>query len=242
MIRIYREIYSIADLPYFELHVNIFLKDTGKRIVWKYMQFHEFKEQLRNFVVFSLADIRKLEPKFYRPRLSEWQDKGYLKNVRRGFYMFTDTPLNEETLFLIANKLYAPSYVSFEMALSYYGLIPEGVYAITSATSKKTATFQTPIGKFSYRTLKPQLFFGYNLLSIGQQHCKLAEIEKVILDYLYLNPQSTRTADLQEWRFHSKEFLDKVDLHKFNRYMKAFHSRSLEKRAEEFIQFITHAP
>ncbi len=84
--------------------------------------------------------------------------------------MFTDTPLNEETLFLIANKLYAPSYVSFEMALSYYGLIPEGVYAITSATSKKTATFQTPIGKFSYRTLKPQLFFGYNqVFVIGEQ-------------------------------------------------------------------------
>ena len=202
------------------------------------MQYNEFKEQLKDFIVFSITDIRKIEPKFYRRRLNEWQDKGYIKKIRRGYYMFADTQLSEEKLFLIANKIYSPSYVSFEMALSYYGLIPEGVYSITSASSKKTEKFKTTVGEFTYRSLKPQLLFGYSLLTQGKLTYKLAEMEKAVLDYLYINSKSTRKEDLQEWRFEGREFLAKADLNKFNRYVKAFNSPSLEKRVKQFINFI----
>lgn len=202
------------------------------------MRYNQFKGQLKNFVVFSLTDIRKIVPKFYRRRLNEWQDKDYIKKLRRGYYMFTDTQLDEEQLFLIANKLYAPSYVSLEMALSYYGLIPEGVYSITSVASRKTVKFRTPVGEFSYRNLKPQLFFGYSLQVAGKQQYKLAEMEKAVLDYLYLNPKSTRRADLEEWRFEGREFLARVDLNKFNRYIKIFNNPSLERRVKQFINFI----
>ncbi|MBI2427114.1 MAG: hypothetical protein HYV34_04670 [Candidatus Kerfeldbacteria bacterium] len=202
------------------------------------MNYYEFKEQLNDFLVFSITDIRKVESTFYRRRLNEWQDKGYIKKLRRGYYMFADTQLNEESLFLIANKLYTPSYVSFEMALSYYGLIPEGVYSVTSATSKKTIKFKTPVGEFSYRNLKPQLLFGYSLQLVGKQKYKLAEIEKAVLDYLYLNPASTRKADLLEWRFEASEFLAKADITKFNRYVQVFQSPSLARRAKLFMNFM----
>ena len=202
------------------------------------MQYNEFKQQLKDFTVFSVSDIHKMEPDFHRRRLNEWQDKGYIKKLRRGYYMFADTQLNEERLFLIANRLYTPSYVSFEMALSFYGLIPEGVYSITSAASKKTEKFKTTIGEFSYRQLKPQLFFGYNLQQTGKQQYKLAEIEKAVLDYLYLNTNATKKADLEEWRFNRQEFLARADMEKFNRYLKVFNSPSLERRAKQFIKFI----
>lgn len=219
-------------------YVNMFLKDTKKRILWKYMQYNELKEQLRDFAVFSLSDIRKIETKFHRPRLSEWQHKGYIKKLRRGYYMFADAPLNEESLFLIANKLYSPSYVSFEMALSYYGLIPEGVYSITSACGKKTTKFKTPIGEFAYRKIKPELLFGYRLQKQTKQRYKIAEMEKAVLDYLYLNPRITRKADIYEWRFNGAEFLAKVDMNKFNKYLKAYKNHSLERRVKNFIKFI----
>ena len=119
--------------------------------------------------VFSLSDIRKVDPEFYRPRLNEWQAKGYIKKLRRGYYMFADLALNEQALFFIANRLYVPSYVSFEMALSYYGLIPEGVYLVTSVSTKKTSTFKTPIAQFLYKTMKPSLFFGYQLEKYNQK-------------------------------------------------------------------------
>ena len=37
--------------------------------------------------------------------------------------------------YLLAGSIYGPSYISFEYALSRYGLIPEAVYAVTCALS-----------------------------------------------------------------------------------------------------------
>src|SRR3990167_10932182 len=105
------------------------------------MMYQDFRLRLQNFNVFTLTDIRKIDPKFYRHQLSGWQAKGFIKKLRRGYYLFADTALNEHALYLIANHLYAPSYVSFEAALSHYGLIPEGVYSISAASTKKTAKF-----------------------------------------------------------------------------------------------------
>lgn len=202
------------------------------------MQFQALKEQLKDFQVFSISDIRKIDPKFYPARLSEWQKKGYIKKIRRGYYLFADTPLNEEALFLIANRLYTPSYVSFESALSYYGLIPEGVYSITSASGKKTSSFRTPIAEFTYRRIKPQFLFGYSLQKQGGQAYKIAEIEKAVLDYLYLNPNIVQDADFYEWRFNSQEFLSKANILKLNEYAKAFNNKSLLERLDKLLELI----
>ena len=202
------------------------------------MRYQNFREQLKNFTVFSLADIRKIEPEFYRSRLNEWQKKGYIKKLRRDYYIFSDTALNEGVLFLIANHLYTPSYVSFETALSHYGLIPEGVYSITSISSKKTARFQTPIAQFNYHRLMPNLFFGYRLERQGDQSYKIAEIEKAALDYLYLHPDIVREADFYEWRFNSYDFLSMADIQKLRKYANAFHNKAFSVRVEKFITLI----
>lgn len=39
--------------------------------------------------------------------------------------------------YLLAGSIYGPSYISFEYALSYYGMIPERVTTITCATFAK---------------------------------------------------------------------------------------------------------
>lgn len=205
------------------------------------MKYQELKEQLKDFVVFSLNDIRKIEPDFYRRRLNEWQIKGYIKKLRRGYYMFSDIPLDEKTLSLIANKLYCPSYVSFEMALSYYGLIPEGVYSITSASSKKTTRFKTPIAEFSYHSIKPALMFGYRLENQNGQKYKIAEMEKALLDYLYLNPHVAGKADFYEWRFNGKEFLANADMLKLNKYAEAFRNKRLMIRLKKIIGFMKYS-
>ena len=202
------------------------------------MTYNELKEQLTIFIVFTLNDIRKVEPSFYRARLNEWQSKGYIKKIRRGYYIFSDSKLDEQALFLIANKLYAPSYVSFEMAFSRYGLIPESVYGITSATTKKTASFKTPLGEFIYHKIKPSLMFGYNLISYQNQNYKMAEIEKAVLDYLYINPQLETEADFFELRFNGQEFLAKADMQKINQYLAVFKNKNLNKRVDNFLQFI----
>lgn len=204
------------------------------------MTFLSFKENLKDFVVFNLSDIRKIDTRFDLRRLSEWRDKGYIKMIRKGYYAFSDLTINEQTLFLMANKVYAPSYISLEMALSYYNLIPEAVYGITSVATRKTNHFKTDYGEFIYRNIKPVLMFGYKLIAYKNHNIKIAEIEKAVLDYFYLNAYLNTENDFAGLRFKSEEFKSAADRNKFNQYLKEFGNKSLEKRIKVFLKHISY--
>ncbi len=216
---------------------SIFPRRPKKRIYWKYMQYLEFREKLKNFLVFSLNDIRKIDASFHRQRLNEWQDKGYIKKVINEYYVFADLEINEQALFVIANKIYDPSYVSLEMALSYRGLIPEGVYGITSVTSRKTQIFDSKLARFSYRKIKSELMFGYELIKYQNHTFKLAGIEKAILDFFYFNPRIQTEKEMEELRFNKDMFHEKADEKKMTEYLALFKNRSLEKRIKFFIKY-----
>lgn len=220
------------------LNVNIFLESAKNSIFKKHMQFIEFKQNLNNFIVFSINDIKKIWLDFHRRRLNDWQEKNYIKKVMRGYYVFSDIKINESLLYIIANKIYDPSYVSLESALSYYNLIPEGVYSVTSVSSKKTSSFKTFLGVFSYKKIKEELLFGYQLVNYQNHNFKIAEIEKVILDYFYINSKIKNNNDFFEMRFNVQEFKDRVNREKLDRYLKAFNNKSLERRIKKFLKFI----
>ena len=82
--------------------------------------------------------------------------------------------------------------------------------------------------------------FGYKLENFQNQNYKIAEIEKAVLDYLYINPQIENEADFFELRFNAQEFLDKADMQKLNKYLAIFKNKSLEKRVEKFLNFINN--
>ncbi len=205
------------------------------------MQFLEMHNQLKEFTVFSLADIRAVDSHFHRRRLNDWQDKGYIKKIIRGFYIFSDTKLAEPALFEMANKIYAPSYVSFEMALSYYGLIPEGVYGITSAATRKTSRFKTAVAEFSYHTLKPRLFFGYRLVTHNDKHFKIASPQKALLDYLYLHPSIENVQDFESLRLNKPVFFERVQKESFAEALSRFSQERLTKRAEALWRHMKNA-
>ena len=102
------------------------------------MNFIEFSKTFSDWPLFSIHEILKLYPNFDRKNLVRWQEKGYIKKIRNKWYIFSDKNINEINLFYIANSIYSPSYISFESALSYYNIIPEAVFSVTSATSLKT--------------------------------------------------------------------------------------------------------
>ena len=204
------------------------------------MTYLAFRENLRNLAVFNLNDIRKIDTRFDLRRLSEWQNKGYIKMIRRGHYVFADITINEHNLFFIANKIYAPSYISLEMALSYYHLIPEAVYGITSVSTRKTNNFRTEFGEFIYRHIKPSMMFGYKLISHKEHNIKVAEIEKAILDFFYLNPRLEKEEDFASLRFNSEEFKAQADKNKINNYLSALGNKKLEKRFKNFLRHIKY--
>lgn len=202
------------------------------------MQYLDLKTQLKDFPVFSIKDIEKMDLSFHKQRLSEWQKKDYVKKICKGFYIFSDLQINEPTLFTIANRVYEPSYISLEMALSIYGIIPEAVYGITSVTSQKTKNLKSPVGDFIYRHIQPELMFGYELREHDGHRYQVAEIEKAILDYLYFNSKINDNESFEGMRFNISELKEKINMEKFNKYLEAFHSKALEKRAKKFLQFI----
>ena len=108
-------------------------------------------------------------------------DDIFLK-IRNGLYALQiDQPRDE----VVANRLYAPSYISFEYALSHYGIIPESVYAITSATTRTTREFVVNDKPFTYSHIKKQAYRGYKTEKIGGMTVLMAEPEKALVDYLY---------------------------------------------------------
>lgn len=202
------------------------------------MVFLALQEKLKDFIVFNLNDIRKIDAGFDLRRLSEWREKGYVKMIRRGHYAFAGLQMNESVIFLMANKIYAPSYVSLEMALSHYSLIPESVYGITSVATRKTNHFQSDYGEFMYRHIKPQLMFGYALIGYQGQTYKIAEVEKAILDYFYLNPHLSSEHDFDGLRFNADEFGRQANRNKLRSYLNAFGNKSLTKRVNKFLRHI----
>lgn len=82
-----------------------------------------------------------------------------LIRLKKGFYTFSKLYQTKPIdLLSVANTLYSPSYVSFDYALSYYGMIPERVSEVTSATSKNEKLFDTPIGRFSYKKVSLEAY------------------------------------------------------------------------------------
>ena len=205
------------------------------------MKFLELKSELKDFTIFSLNEIRNIEPDFYRRRLNEWQDKDYIKKIIRGYYIFSDLKFSEEILFKIANRIYSPSYVSLESALSYYHLIPESVYGITSISTRKTYHFRTSIGEFIYRSLKPSLFFGYDLIKFHEKYSKMACIEKALLDYLYLNPDIETEQDFESLRINKEMFFEKMNEEKLMNFLEKFNQKKLTGRINHFWSYIKNA-
>ncbi len=202
------------------------------------MNFVQFKNSLHDFPVFSIADIRVAHSGFDRRRLSEWQKKGYITKIVKGYYLFADVNISESTLLAIANKIYKPSYVSFETALSHYRLIPESIYMITSASTRRTYLFETPMARFSYKTIKPGLFFGYSLLPGG---IALAFMEKALLDYFYLNPSFRTKDDFALLRINRKEVLSRLDKERLAEYVRRFDQKRLTNRMDHFLAWLEDA-
>lgn len=106
----------------------------------------------------------------------------------------------------LANTICSPSYLSFEFALSYHGLIPEAVYNFTSATfeKKKKKEFKTPFGTFTYRDVPSAAYpYGIECVSENGYTFQIASPEKALCDELYIQSPVTSQRELKELLFDS---------------------------------------
>jgi hypothetical protein len=109
---------------------------------------------------------------------------GDIVRVKKGLYVFGDElrrrPYSRE---LLANLIYGPSFVSLDSALSFHGLIPERVEALTSVTTKRPKSFATPIGSFIYRQSPRGAFhLGMDRVEEGDVAFLIATPERALAD------------------------------------------------------------
>jgi hypothetical protein len=148
---------------------------------------------------------------------------GLFIKLRNNYYMLKDSHL---PLYALANKLYQPSYVSLETALSHYGIIPEVVYAVTSVTTKPTREFKTPKSVFSYQRIKKSVFAGYSPVTIEGHVVLLAGPEKALADYLYF-------VDLKKISLNDRLNLKSIHKGKLHKFIGDFKRKSLQKIVKE---------
>ena len=127
-----------------------------------------------------------------RIKLRGWYLKGTLFPVVGALY--TD----RNTRAFLAASIYGPSYLSFDFALSYWGLIPEAVYVYSSATfdKKKKKQFKTEFGLFTYRDVPKKAYpLGIQIVKSGENVFLIADAEKALCDKLYtLSPVANQDA------------------------------------------------
>ncbi len=129
--------------------------------------------------------------------------KGNLIRLTKGIY---ETDKNVDPC-LLASVILSPSYLSFDFALSYYGLIPERVYAITSATLRvrKNKTFENSFARYEYTDIPANAFSeGLTCIEKGDYIVRIASKEKAICDSLYKWRVVKNINDLKELLFIDK--------------------------------------
>lgn len=149
-----------------------------------------------------------------------WLEKnGYVIRLKRGLYVVnpekSGKTLSSE---LIANHLYAPSYISMSTALRYYGLIPEAVYTHQSMTVKHSRCFQTPIGTYDYKYIDRNAFsVGVRSVNKGDYAFLIASPEKALCD-LIANSSKVNLRFLKDVENYLENDIrmDMDELHKFD--------------------------
>jgi len=167
--------------------------------------------------VFGMMDLKRLFPdeKNIRIIVKRLLDRQILIRITKGVYRLKTNTVDYE---ILANQIYFPSYISFESVLCKHGVINQGFNKITLATTRHSKKVRLENTDCEYIQIKDDLFFGFNLID----GVYMADVEKAILDTLYLKTLGKRKINIEEWQ------MDRINKSKLNLYSKKY-PKSIEK-------------
>ena len=131
-----------------------------------------------------------------RGKIARMIHSGDLIQLRRGLYA-TQRDINP---YCLAASIYGPSYISFETALSFHGLIPEAVYEITSATLKRPKEFENGFGRYRYHAIPRNVYaVGIERITESGIPFLIASSTKALCDRIALEPRMRSMSDVRQW-------------------------------------------
>ena len=124
--------------------------------------------------------------------------RGWLIRVKQGFYAVANLESHNFSNIspLVISRIFKPdSYVSFEYALNYHGFFDQLPGIVTSVTAKNTRRYKFQNISYYFVKAKPEMMAGYKTITLDGKEGRVADIEKVILDYLHFR-KDRYTVDL----------------------------------------------
>ena len=200
------------------------------------MKWEAFLVTVADLRFFDLNTIRTMFPEDQNvhANLHRWKRSGKVLELRRGLYTLSETyrklPVHAPAL---AYAIYPPSYLSLQWALSWYGIIPEHTVMHTSVSTRETRSFVNDFGHFSYRTVKQQLFHGYEEVQIMGAPVYLAVPEKALCDFWYLTTGLWDTARMESYRFNPEI----ADPEQLDRIVDSFRSPRMDKALQAWRSY-----
>jgi predicted transcriptional regulator of viral defense system len=136
---------------------------------------------------------------------------GILSRIEKNKYLLEKKNVRD---FILANFLYQPSYISFESALNFYGIISQFPYEISSATTKRPVEKQFQNKIFTYAHIQKNLSWGYE----KKDNFIIASPEKALLDQLYLSSKGYKKINMDECDFTN------INKSRLKKYLRQFPS------------------
>lgn len=197
------------------------------------MKYTDFLTIIRKnkLYIFAVNEIIKYfpysSPRTIQNQLQMWEQNGMLLRMKRGVYkiQFPEGGPDVPDLY-IANRLYEPSYISLETALSFYSIIPEVAIGVTSLTTRQTKIFKNNLGGFWYRSCKNEAYCGYKIMPYEGFKIYIAEREKAFTDFIYFKNRNNEKIDAGAERF-DKEALKKLSWKKVFYYAGIYNKKTL---------------
>ena len=149
--------------------------------------------------IVAVADILKVFQKEYslfaaRNRIHQLEKRGWFVRVKQGLYVVVSDIASRSTsnisLFRIAQALNSKSYVSLDYALNYYNMFDQYAKTLTSITATRTKKYEFQEIIFKFKKINKNHYFGFSKKRIEGKLVNIADLEKVIIDYLYFNKTS----------------------------------------------------
>ncbi len=169
-----------------------------------------YDSNLSFFTLKTLRDILDIEKEITLfSVVKKMLQAGVLVKIERNKYLLKETKIDD---FSLANYLYQPSYISFESALNFYGILSQFPYEITSATTRRTNQKVFSEKVFTFTQIKKSLFFGYE----KKENFIIALPEKALLDQLYLFAKGYKKINLDEYN------LEKIKIPRLKSYFKQY--------------------
>jgi len=167
--------------------------------VWRKMPMHPILRFAKTAYI-EMQNLLPLLREYTNPGdfVSRLVKSGELIRLKNGFFVISEKIENSRVPFeQIANLLYGPSYISYEWALSYYGMIPEGVYVVTSTSAIRSKEYKTPLASFEYNYLShPRYSIGIDLKENESGNFLIATPEKALCDLVHKKSKNLTSREL----------------------------------------------